>query len=233
MAFKRLILIVMTLFGGGAGTALAAGECADYDRITAQLGKKYGEQMLFTGFADTADKKTAAAIYEFWANPERGNWSLLAHKLLQLQIGGENVTKDCALIVNTGKRFHLSQIEAIGDRAIKDRGIETTAEAEDTGTLPPSMSSCVPHQFYARILQRKYQEVAVLHALTKTEDMLEIYGGKESWTIAQTRLQSSKNRLTGTVLRDEKTGQEIHQLCSMPAFSGKSWGLSSFVEDHI
>jgi hypothetical protein len=63
--------------------------------------------------------------------------------------------------------------------------------------------------------------------------MVEIYGSKNSWTIAQTSLQSSRNRITGAMLRDENTGQEIRQFCSQPAFSGKSWGLFPFVEEHI
>jgi hypothetical protein len=227
MLFKSLILFVSIWFLSGVGMDAFSDECADYDRITAQLGKQYREQMIFSGFADAENKKAAAGIYEFWANPERGNWSLIAHKLLQFQTGDTTVTKDCALIVNSGKRFHLPQIDTNVTPAL-----ETTAET-DPAEIPPSLSNCVPHGFYARILKRKYQEVPVLQALSKSENMVEIYGSKNSWTIAQTSLQSSRNRITGAMLRDENTGQEIRQFCSQPAFSGKSWGLFPFVEEHI
>jgi hypothetical protein len=227
MLFKQLVLLISIWFLSAACTEALAGECADYDRITAQLGKQYHEQLIFSGFADARDSKAAAAIYEFWANPERGSWSLVAHKLLQFQIDDSSVTKDCALIVNAGKRFHLPQVEQDAGNAL-----ETTAET-DTVEMPSSQTSCIPHSFYAQILKRKYQEVPVLQALTKTDDLIEIYGSADSWTITQTKLQSSRNRVTGAVLRDEKTGQEIHQLCSQPAFSGKSWGLFAFIEEHI
>jgi hypothetical protein len=33
------------------------------------------------------------------------------------------------------------------------------------------------------------------------------------------------NPVTGIPVLDANTGQEIYQLCAMPVFSGKSWGL--------
>ena len=221
---KKFLLLASCLTLSLASVAAIASECPDYDRVTTQLGKKFHEQMVFSGFTDSKDKQAAAAIYEFWANPEKGNWSLIAHKLLQFQIDGKTKTKDCAFIVNSGKQFQLTKIDP------EVTAVDVNNQAE---TATPTNPSCIPHDFYAQTLKNRYQEVPVVQALAKDDAMVEIYASADSWTITSTKVQSSRNTMTGTVLRDEKTGQEIHQLCSRPAFSGKSWGTFQFVEKHI
>ncbi len=192
--------------------------CTDYDRLTSQLDRKFKEQRFFSGLTNSNDKRAAAAVYEFWANPKKGSWSLVAHKLLQFQIDGKTKTKDCAFIVNSGKRFQLASINL---------DAEPSNQAE-SALAAPMNPSCIPHDFYAQTLKTRYQEVPVVQALAKDDAMVEIYGSADSWTITSTQVQSSRNPMTGVVLRDGETGQEIHQLCSRPAFSGRSWSTYDF-----
>lgn len=225
MLLKKISLLAGCLILSLSSTHLLAYECPDYNRVTGQLDKKFHEQMVFSGFTDSKDNKAAAAVYEFWANPEKGTWSLIAHKLLQFQIDGSTKTRDCAFIVNSGKKFQLTKV---------DPKTGTPDPSEQATTMNTSMNpGCIPHAFYAQTLKTKYKEVPVLQAIAKNEAMVEIYGSADSWTITSTKVQSSRNTMTGTVLRDEETGQEIHQLCSRPAFSGKSWGMFGFIEEHI
>jgi hypothetical protein len=185
--------------------------------------------MIFSGFADSDEKHAANVIYELWANPARGNWSLIANKLVIFQYDGTPVSKNCVYMVNSGKQHHL--VATRHDMEVEpEKIIQSTSEpAEQQSTL----YNCVPRGIHAQALKTRHDEVPILQALDEDKAMIEVYGSRNSWTITQVKAREVRNVMTGAPLTDTKTGQEIHQLCSSPAFSGKTWGLYPFKNQHI
>jgi hypothetical protein len=206
-------------------------ECASYEQIQGKLRSKYGEQKIFSGFTDTEDKQAANVIYEFWANPERGNWSLIANKLIIFQYNGNTIHENCVFIVNSGKRHHLTSTRH-QDLDIDAEKTDSSASADEpTDTTP--LYNCVPRDRHAQALKNRHDEIPVLQALAEDKALIEIYGSSDSWTITRVKAREVRNLMTGAPLTDTSTGQEIHQLCSSPAFSGKSWGLYQISEQPI
>lgn len=224
----RIALLGVACFSALLSThEAAAGECPAYDDVTAQLEKKYSEQRLFSGFVYHEDSNNVGAIYEFWANPAHGNWTLLARKLVMFQYHGRQVTRDCGFITSSGKGYNLVNLSAGSHPA------EASDKPEQAGVTAPLNSSCIPHSRLASALLERYEEKPVLQALTKDSALVEIYASKDSWTITRAQLQGLKNAFTGTPLHDVKTGQEIRQICSTAVFSGQDWGFFELNEDHI
>ena len=178
--------------------------------------------------------------------------SLVAHKVFLFQDdASERVfNRSCAFIVNSGKRHQvLSQEPTLADNS--EFGLVATMEpaeplqaeplqAEPNASTEPSASSaapaaptaasqitpymnCIPHERHAKALKERYNEVPVVQALAEDDTVLEIYGSENSWTITQAKIREVRNTATGRPLTNEKTGQKIHQLCSDPAYSGKTW----------
>lgn len=213
-------------FGLAAHDALAE-DCMSYDQMKAKLSRRYGEQLVFSGFADSDTNKASNAIFEFWANPSQGNWSLIVQKLMQFQYENVKLTKNCAFIVNTGKQHQV--VEAM-------RYTDGAAAPKDEPPLLPANDydyNCTPRNQHAQVLKEKHHEVPVVQALTADEEILEIFGSDNSWTITNARIREVRHSLTGAPLTDAKTGQEIHEFCSTPAYSGKTWGLFPATQDNI
>lgn len=215
-----------------ACTEALAEQCSSYEELGINLEKQYGEQRVFSGFANREGDKAAATIYEFWSNPERSTWSLVAHKLLQVHYEGRQITRECAFVVRSGNRHRLADKEvAVTDSAQPAvAGQEVSAASALSYLQSPG---CVSPSSSARALKERYGEEPVLRALTEDGAIIEIHGGHSSWTITGAWIREARNPITGAMLRDTSTGQEIHQLCSVALFSGKSWGLFSIQEDAI
>ena len=204
----------------------SAFECRTYDEVTAKLDKKYGEQLMFNGFTDSDSKTAANAIYEFWANPGKGNWSLIARKLFLFQHKTGVFSKSCVFIVNSGKQYYKNNPHPL----LTDN---TNSDIQVAATEPTKYVNCIPRDRHARALKERYDEEPFVHALTDDETIVEIYGSDTSWTITRAKIREVRSTMTGRPLMDESTGQHIHQLCSDPAFSGKTWGQFAAVEEHI
>lgn len=188
--------------------------CPTYDEVAGKLEKRYGEQKLFSGFGELDAGAGANAVYEFWSNPQRGNWTLLAHKLLLFQDGGRRVTRSCAFVVDSGKRHRdLAELTAPASPAVADAGAPTA-----------SGPNCVARSQHAQVLADKYHERPTVQALSNDKSLLEIYAGEASWTITRARVRELHHPISGAALRDRKTGQEIRSLCSRAVYSGGQWG---------
>lgn len=196
--------------------AAAADVCPNYDEVTGKLGKRYHEQKLFSGFSDNAGGDGSSAMYEFWGNPQRGSWSLIAHKLMLFQDGGRQTTRACAYVVSSGKGFR--QLGADAQRP------------QPGGEFNPEQTRCMARAQHARLLADRYQERPLVSALATDQSLLEIYAGHDSWTVTRAKMREMKNPLNGAALRDSRTGQEIRRLCSSAMFSGVTWGLETAVK---
>ncbi|MFO1349182.1 MAG: hypothetical protein U1F68_00285 [Gammaproteobacteria bacterium] len=227
MFYHRLGWLASVFVLGLASHPALAGECLSYAQMQAKLGGNAGEQLIFSGFEDSAGKPSANAIYEFWANPRQGNWSLVVQELMLLRNGAVSVTKNCVSAVVSGHQHHL-----IAARRNSARAAPGAAEVNSVASAA-SGHDCIPRDRYAAILQAHQQEAPIIRALTDEGSVVEIYAGAVSWTIANTEIRKIRDDTTGTPLTDATSGQEIHELCSAPAFSGKSWGLFTVVDPDI
>ena len=246
-----VFVIFLTL--GLLATNAQALTCKSYGEVAAKLAKKYGERMMFSGFTNSAENNMATSVYEFWANPNRGNWSLLAHKLFLIQVDETVISKSCAFIVKSGKEHRLrtslqsrpaltdepvvvnAQSDAVQPDAVQE-AIESqaaVASAPTTNTVPTPFLNCIPRAQHAKALKDRYNEVPVLQALADDQSMMEVFSSKNSWTITQAKLREVRSSMNGMPVVEKQTGQRIHQLCSDPAYSGKTWSLLRIEQDHI
>lgn len=217
-------LILLPLATMASGFAF---ECSSYEQMRAKLQEKYGEQVVFSGFSDSEKSQAANAIYEFWANPEQGNWSLTANKLIIFEYHGTIVNKNCVILLDSGKRHHLVEAGANSQAEVPNKSNsipEPDKHSPDTMT-DTSLYNCVPRGMHARALKKSYGEESLLQGLSDEEALIEVYASGNSWTITRVQAREVRNIMTGTKLTDDKTGQEIHQFCSSPSYSGKSWSL--------
>lgn len=192
--------------------------CASYEQLTDRLSQQFGEQKLFGAFNDSPQSGSASTVYEFWSNPERGNWSLVALKLVAFLYAHKKVTSACAFLVDSGQ-FHQLLKEASG--SVKSPDNDSSNDNDGFGG-----PGCLAHNRLAEILADRHKERPILHALTNDQSLLEVYGGTNSWTIARAKLQGLRNPLSGGALPEQPAGQEeVFGLCSLPILSGKSWGL--------
>jgi hypothetical protein len=228
LMFRNVSIILVFLAINGIVIDGFAGECDSYDQIQAKLNGKYGEQMIFSGFADSEENHSANVIYELWANPERGNWSLISNKLIMFQYDVTADSNNCVYMVNSGKQHHL--VATRHDMQIEP---EKTVKIEEEPADQSALYNCVPRGVHAQALKTRHDEIPVLQALDEEAALIEVYGSHNSWTITRVKSREVRNVMTGAPLTDIKTGQEIHQLCSSPAFSGKTWSLYPFKNQHI
>lgn len=208
-------LILGLLFLGSWAATAAASVCPSYEEVQNSLERTYGESKIFGGFADD-DDHSATAIYEFWANPERGTWSLVAQKLIQFQYGNRTTTRHCTFVINSGSQHRLMTDHDEFKTATREANA-----APNTRHYP----GCVPRSSFAYQLETDYHETPLLYALASDGALVEVYGGEESWTIFRSQLKGIAHPLVGQPLTDPQTAQEIRQLCFTAAFSGKSWGI--------
>lgn len=227
MLFKKPLQLALGLFAiTTVATDALAESCPSYEEVTAKLNKQYGEQIIFTGFTDSGSERKATSVFEFWSNPERGSWSLVAHKLVLIQADGRQVSKDCAFVVKAGTQHQILPAVAVDNQP-------EVADSAETEVTEPLNRNCIPHSQHAKALRERYQEEPVLQAITSDKTLLEIYGGNASWTIVQSQIKALTNPMTGTAMRAPETGQEIHQMCSTALSAGTSWGTSEIEHDTI
>lgn len=220
----------------------AAFDCHPYEEVTAKLSSSYSEQLLFSAFADADDKTGSNSVYELWVNPERGNWSLLAHRvfLFQRDTSTGVQAKSCSLIVSSGKKHRLlsaqpvaASPDQIGPPQAQPAGVELNDDEGSGVATINSTLNCIPRERHAAALKQRYNEVPLMRALAEDDTVLEFYGSGDSWTITQSKIREVRNTMTGRPLIDQITGQKIHQLCSDPAYSGKTWTLFDPSQSHI
>lgn len=214
-------LIMGTLFLGSWAATASASVCPSYEQVQNSLERTYGEKKIFGGFADD-DDHSATAIYEFWANPELGSWSLVAQKLIQFQYGSQTSTRHCTFVINSG-------IQHVLMTATDDFKPTTTTESTASRSAPRH-PGCVPRSSFAHSLETDYQEAPILYALASDGALVEVYGGKKSWTIFRSQVKGLTQPRAGEPLTDPNTAQEIRQLCFTASFSGKSWGVFPIME---
>lgn len=118
-----------------------------------------------------------------------------------------------------------AQTPPSADDSVMDGPVEPVgpvAVENGAGSLATNLN-CIPRERHAAALKERYNEVPIMRALADDDTVLEIYGSNESWTITLAKIREVRNTMTGRPLTEELTGQKIHQLCSDPAYSGKTW----------
>lgn len=237
MPSTKLSVLLGLWMAGAFWQTAGAVECVPYEDITGKLEKTYGEQLVFNGFADADNRPSAPAVYELWVNPERGNWSLVSHQVYLFQRNSQTKmhTKSCARIVSSGKRHDVLTGPAATATALAEQPAQLALAEEPAATEPAARPqlNCLPREQHAKALKDRYNEVPVLRALADDDTVLEVYGSADSWTITKAGIREVRNTVTGMPLTDKNSGQKIHQLCSDPAYSGKTWGLFEPDWSHI
>jgi hypothetical protein len=224
------LLVSILVISSFITTSAQAFECLTYQSIQTQLLRQYGEQPLFRGFADAKSEKGSNEIYELWGNPENGSWSLIVQKLLVYQSHGKEMNKSCTLIIASGSEF--SPTSSFPTKDSSDRITKPGHSAVLSETRQYN-GQCIPHSRFVRELDKRFNESSVLLAISPAGSIIEIFVSPDSWTMVSASAGSVTHPVTGAPMTNPVTGQEIYQLCSMPIYSGKSWGLFEAVTGAI
>lgn len=204
--------------------------CPSYQQVSDELRERYGERLVFSGFADQETSTSSTAVYEIWASPSQNTWTLIANKLVETGRQGRSAAGECTFIIDSGRRHQWVGADRTPGSAPAGDSLAADSRAAEAGI-------CLTHDTQDDLLRERHRAKPILRALSNDATMVEIYAGPTHWSLLRTRLralpEAAASATSSSGAGSADGGVAPITLCSAPLYSGRSWGVSENARESI